>query len=320
MMESEHSHKIAIVAYPGVQMSAVLGLSDLFLIASRIGAQYGGRGLGAVQVSEETVANLAAARFDAVILPPSLQRQRGRNKQEIHNWLRLQHGAGAVMCSVCAGAFWLGHSGLLKGRPVTTHWMLETEFRDAFPDTELDTGQLLIDDNDIVTAGGLMAWLDLGLFLVNRWMGAQVVSETARQLLVDPGGREQKTYRSFRPPRSHGDSKILELQHWLEGEMDQPIPVKYMAARLHLSERTFLRRFKKATGFTPNAYLQNLRVEKARGLLERTYMSAGEISFRVGYQDPSAFSRIFLNITGITVREYRNRFCVPQGRSGRFVR
>lgn len=231
MASPETQPSIAIFAYPGAQMSAVLGLGDLFTIANRYSGQCDGTRLAVTQVSERSIGDPALGRFDAVVLPPSLEGARGADHEAIHDWLRAQHGAGALMCSVCAGAFWLGHSGLLKGRPATTHWALEDEFRAAFPDTQLNAEHLLIDDNDIVTAGGLMAWLDLGLFLVNRWLGVQAVSATARQLLIDPGGREQRNYRSFRPPLAHGDTAILTLQHWLEGHADAEITVKGMAGR-----------------------------------------------------------------------------------------
>mgnify|MGYP003628016049 CR=1 FL=1 len=314
MTLSESDTSIAIVAYPGVQMSAVLGLEDLFLIANRNVRQHGGCQLTVQQVSRHAMAAPALGRFDAVILPPSLEQSRGQHENTIHAWLRAQHGAGALMCSVCAGAFWLGHAGLLQGRAITTHWDLEAEFRATFPEIMINAEHLLIDDNDIVTAGGLMAWVDLGFFIVNRWLGPQVVSQTARHLLVDPGGREQRNYRSFTPPLTHGDAAILALQHWLEGHVDSVITVETMATRTQSSSRTFLRRFKAATGHTPNAYVQNLRIEKARGLLERTRMSIAEISWNVGYQDASAFSRTFRATIGLTAGEYRNRFGVSVAR------
>lgn len=307
MTGSHDDITIAIMAYPDAQMSAVLGLGDLFSIANRSSASHDGPQLRIVELTEQSIAELPQL-FDAVILPPNLHNARGKDEHTLHQWLRTQHQAGTVMCSVCAGAFWLGYSGLLAGRPATTHWALEGEFRAAFPDTLLNAEHLLIDDNDIVTAGGLMAWLDLGLFVVNRWLGPQVVSDTARHLLIDPAGREQRNYRSFRPPLTHGDGAVLALQHWLEGNILTPITTKDMAARAHMTARTFLRRFKACTGYTPIVYLQNLRIEKARGLLERTRTPISEIGWKVGYQDPSAFSRLFLARTGLTAGAYRRRF------------
>jgi len=310
MSLSQPHHDIAIVAYPGVQMSAVLGLGDLFAIATRNSQQNGGPRLTVSEITRSDMAGPTRAAFQAVILPPNLTHAYGADEAEIHTWLRDQHRQGALLCSVCAGAFWLGHSGLLKGRPATTHWCLEEDFQTTFPETHVYTEHLLIDDHDIVTAGGIMAWLDLGLFLVNRWLGPQVVTETARHLLIDVNGREQRNYRSFKPSLTHGDKAILKLQHWLEAHFIDEITVKDMAAQTHMSERTFLRHFKTATGYTPNTYIQNLRIEKARGLLERTRLPVNRIGWKVGYQDSSAFSRVFKATTGLSAGQYRNRFGV----------
>ncbi|WP_419906095.1 GlxA family transcriptional regulator [Hoeflea sp.] len=298
---------IAIMAYPGVQMSAVLGLEDLFMIASGNSRREGGPELRVSQLAQAAATEDCGA-YDAVILPPNLTGARGAEAVETQEWLNRQHAAGTIMCSVCAGAFFLGHAGLLAGRPATTHWALEDEFRAAFPDVHLAPEHLIVDDNDIVTAGGLMAWLDLGLFVVNRFLGPQTVSQTARHLLIDPGGREQRNYRSFRPPLGHGDAAILKIQHWLEAHCDEGVAINDLAMRSHLSQRTFLRRFKAATGQTPSAYLQKLRIEKARGLLERTRIPVSEIGWRTGYADPSAFGRLFRQTTGLTPGEYRSRF------------
>ena len=303
---------IAILAYPHVQMSAVLGLEDLFVIANRMARQLDGPVLQISRLTKSTLKDTGESDFRAVILPPSLHPSRGREEKEIQDWLRARHRAGSLMCSVCAGAFWLGHSGLLAGRPVTTHWALEDEFRQSFPDARLEAEHLLIDDHDIVTAGGLMAWLDMGLFIVNRWLGAQLVAQTARHLLIDPGGREQRNYRSFRPSLTHGDGAILAVQLWLEGNMEAKTGVKSLAERARLSDRSFLRRFKAATGYTPSAYMQNLRIEKARGLLERSRLPIGEIAWKVGFQDLSAFSRLFRKTTGLTAGAYRKRFRVME--------
>ena len=310
------THSIAVVAYPDVQMSAVLGLQDLFKIANDHSRLYAGSQLRVSEVSKDIIIDKAPGGFEAVILPPSIRQSRGEGEQAIQSWLCSQHAAGAMMSSVCVGAYWLAYSGLLKGRPATTHWAVEEDFRMSFPDIQLNTDRLLVDDDDIVTTGGLMAWLDLGLYIVNRWLGPKVVSDTARHLLIDPAGREQQSYRTFQPRLNHGDKIILKSQHWLEGRVHEEITVGKIAAEMSLTGRTFLRRFTAATGYTPIAYLQQLRIEKARGLLEHSLMSISEIGYKVGYQDTSAFSRVFRTTTGLTAGEYRNRFGV-RSRTGR---
>lgn len=301
---------IALLAYPGAQMAAILGLADLFDIANRhdkVG------GTGSIELSHtiiDATIDFSTARpiFDIVVVPPNLTGARGEADRTIHDFLRTQHNCGTTICSVCAGAFWLGHAGLLNGRPATTHWALEEEFRQRFPDVALAVDRILIDDNDIVTAGGVMAWIDLGLYLVGRYLGAEAVSRTARHLLVDPQGREQKNYRTFRPELTHGDDPIRKLQHFMEQNSGGELTVAALAQRANMSERSLARRFLHATGFSPNAYVQQLRIERARGLLERTRVTVAQAAFDVGYSDVSAFAKTFRSITGLTPSGYRRRF------------
>ncbi|MBU2483835.1 MAG: helix-turn-helix domain-containing protein [Alphaproteobacteria bacterium] len=300
---------LAIIAYDGVQEAAVLGLADLIDAANGISRRQDGVVINVHTVRPDALPPASVA-YDAVILPPNRSGARGGKDRGLHAWIQERHGAGTLTASVCAGLFWLGHAGLLASRPVTTHWALEGEVRATFPDADLQPEHLLIDDNDIVTAGGMMAWVDLGLFFVERWQGVDVLTATARHLLIDPGKREQRNYRSFRPNLNHGDEAVLALQLWMEGHVQDDLSVDALSGRARLSGRTFLRRFKAATGLNPNAYVQALRIEKARGLLERTRDPVSAVGWAVGYQDISAFGRVFRAITGLSAVEYRRRFSV----------
>lgn len=299
---------VAIVAYNGAQMSAVLGLEDLFIIANRYTAQIGRAELRVVRIEPDDPQPDTVETFTAIVLPPNLSGARGNSGDLIADFMRQQHRRGSTICSACAGVFWLGEAGLIDGRQVTTHWALEAEFLARFPQSKLATDQILIDDNDIVTAGGMMAWVDLGLFLVERFLGIEALTFTARQLLVDPRGRQQSNYRTFRPQLAHGDQTILRLQHWMEGSFGEDLSVRVLAQHARLSERTFIRKFKAATGLPPNRYVQALRVEKARALLEQTRRAVQDIGWSVGYQDISAFGRVFKSVTDTSPAEYRNRF------------
>ncbi|SFI52425.1 GlxA family transcriptional regulator [Jannaschia pohangensis] len=298
------SVSIAILAYEGVQMSAVLGLEDLFLIANRHAAR-----TGSVLLRVETLAaDQLRGTFAVVIVPPNLSGARGDGDAQVHAFLRAEHRAGATICSACAGIFWLAGAGLLRGREVTTHWALEAEFAARCPEAALQTDRILIDDDDIVTAGGMMAWIDLGLFVVERFGGPEAMTFVARHLLVDPRGRQQSNYRTFRPAVAHDDAAVLTLQHWMEGHVDADLSVRALALRAGCSERTFIRRFKAATGLPPNRYVQTLRIETARSLLEQSGRTIQDIGWSVGYQDISAFGRVFKSVTGTTPGDYRTRF------------
>lgn len=302
---------IAVVAYDGAQMSAVMGLEDLFMIASRYVAQEGQDELQVVRIdTDDLQPDANETSYAAVILPPNLSGARGSADEPIADFIRNQHARGSSICSACAGVFWLGEAGLIDGRSVTTHWALEAEFLARFPRSNLATDQILIDDNDIVTAGGMMAWVDLGLFLVERYLGVGALTFTARQMLSDPRGRKQSNYRTFRPQLAHGDQSILRLQHWMEENYGENLTVRALSINAQLSERTFIRRFKSATGLPPNRYVQALRIEKARALLEQTRRTVQDIGWSVGYQDISAFGRVFKSVTDTSPADYRNRFGV----------
>lgn len=182
----------------------------------------------------------------------------------------------------------------------------------AFPKTHLHADRILIDDHDVVTAGGVMAWIDLGLHLIRRRMGPAIVTQTCKQMLIDPAAREQRSYRSFRPLLSHGDDTIRALQLWLEAHSHTTVSVVQMAEQAGLSARSLQRRFRQAPGLPLSQYVQALRVEKAKAMLEVTSMPIAQICWDVGYQDVSAFSRLFLSKTGLTAGDYRKKFSIGE--------
>jgi transcriptional regulator GlxA family with amidase domain len=159
-----------------------------------------------------------------------------------------------------------------------------------------------------MTAGGVLAWADLGLRLIERFLGPTVMLDTARFMNIDPPGREQQFYSDFAPKIKHGDSAILKAQHWLAAQRENPIQVADIARYARLEPRTFLRRFVKATGMKPSEYQQRLRITRAREMLEFSRRSVDEIAASVGYDDVGGFRRVFRKIVGLTPSQYRQRF------------
>ncbi|SFM02622.1 GlxA family transcriptional regulator [Marinobacter zhejiangensis] len=305
--------QVGILHYPGALLSAVQGMAEQFYLANKICHQ---NGLGDVfqtyifdsrQLSNPL--NQPAGELQVIILPPCLDdRSYLAPENVVTDWVKQHHQNGSIICSVCAGAFVLAKTGLLKGRRVTTHWALAEEFARLYPETEIDCNKLLINDGDIITAGGLMSWIDLGLELVAQFTNTQVMRQLGKYLIVDTGPREQSYYRSFTPRLDHGDEIIVRVQHQLQRNFNNPIMVKAMAQQAHLSERTFLRRFVAATGLKPTQYLQQLRIQKACELIEASGMSFEKVAEGVGYEDLSAFRKTFIKITGQTPKEFRKRF------------
>jgi transcriptional regulator GlxA family with amidase domain len=310
--------RIGIVLYPGAQRSAAMGLEDLFHVAGRMTPD-AGLGAQALRVRLLDVADGAEALRDlpaspadqchVLILPPSLEAPiSAEAAAPIARWLRARHAEGAVLASVCGGAFLLAETGVLAGRAATTHWAYADAFRERFPEVDLDPDRLVIDGGDILSAGGLMSWTDLGLKLVDRFLGPVVMGRTAQMMLVDPPGREQRYYSGFSPRLSHGDAAVLKVQHFLQASEGKEARLATLAAEAGLEERTLLRRFQKATGLTTTDYAQRLRVAKAQELLQFGRLPVERVSWEVGYADPGAFRKVFHRIVGLTPGEYRRRF------------
>ncbi|MCC5903103.1 MAG: GlxA family transcriptional regulator [Halomonas sp.] len=314
--------EIGLVLYPGAQQAAVLGLTDLFCVANRIASTHLQQTAPPLRVThwQQDAADAAPVRiFDsglgepavlsALILPPTLGEPiKAGDALLLTAWLCERHAEGVTLGSVCAGAFPLAATGLIAGRKMTTHWAYAELLQQRYPDVHVDSDQLIIDDGDVITAGGLMSWTDLGLKLVDRLLGPTVMIETARMLLVDPPGREQRYYSVFSPRLTHGDTAVLKVQHWLQATQAKEVALPTLAAQAGLEERTLLRRFQKATGMTTTEYCQRLRVGRARELLQFEKASIERVAWEVGYSDPGAFRKVFTRLVGLSPSAYRRRF------------
>ncbi len=309
---------IGILNYPQAQAAAIFGLKDLFLTANHLVSDPSNPQF---RVSEWHIPSVGAPveltassgdtpqRLTCFILPPRLATESSDNvTPAITEWIHGHHSLGAVACSVCAGAFHLAEAGLFTGRTVTTHWALGEQLATSFPDCLVDTDRMVIEDGDLITAGGVMAWTDLGLRLINRFAGPTLMLAVSRFFLVDPSGREQSFYSAFAPRLDHGDKAILASQRWLQTHFADEHSIRRLASKAALTERTFLRRFQRATSLNPTTYIQLLRISKARELLETTVLSFNEVAWQVGYSDPAALRKIFRRQVGLNPAEYRRRF------------
>jgi transcriptional regulator GlxA family with amidase domain len=314
--------RIGILLYPGAKVAAVHGLTDLFDTANRFSSELGGENLAEIQIShwrshpETGLPNRVFESHpsqecdpDCLIFPPTLEIDpREDTLCVLLAWARTLHTSGALLCSVCGGTFILARMGLLNGRSATTHWSYSSLLATRFPDVCVNTNELIIDLGDVVTAGGMLAWVDLGLRLIDRYLGPVVMMKTAQFFLADPAGRQQRFYANFSPTLHHGDAAIVRVQLWLQTMLAKSINIDAMADTAMLGQRTFLRRFQKATGLTPTEYVQHLKVQKARELLEFTTLSMKEISWKVGYEDTGAFRKTFQRLMALSPADYRGRF------------
>ncbi len=298
---------IGICKYPSVLKSAVYGLEEMFLLASRVCQEQG------LEVLFEPVIiahdELTEDNYTVVLLPPaSIGDYYLAPAAKLIDWLKEQYSKGAVLSSACAGVFILAATHLLGKREVTTHWALADTFARMFTEIPLNSNKILIDHGDIVTAGGMMSWLDLGFELISKYSSPRVVRQLGKTLVIDTAQREQSYYQQFKPPFAHGDLVVVSVQQIMHQSYTEPLSIHQLAKQVNLTERTMQRRFLKATGYNPNQYLQRLRVQNACDYLENTNRSFEWIADQVGYEDISACRKVFIKIVGLTPREFRNRF------------
>lgn len=229
-------------------------------------------------------------------------------------WLQEMHRCGAVLCSTCTGVLLLAETGLLAGREATIHWAFAPTFRRNFPDVRLLPEEVLVaagDRGEFVMTGGVTSWHDLALHLIAKHVGPTAAHSMARLLMLQWHSEGQAPYTVFKASTGHGDALVRRLQDWLRVHYMVARPIDEMLRRSGLPRRSFERRFAKATGFAPNAYVQQLRVEEAKRRLERTAKPIDAISSDVGYENPAHFRRLFKRLTQLTPGGYRRRFQMP---------
>lgn len=230
---------------------------------------------------------------------------------DVANWVRMQFEGGATVCSVCTGSVLLAEAGLLDGREATSHWSATGLFAAYYPAVKLRPERILspVDpDHRLVTCGGMASWEELALYLVARYCGEAEAVRMAKVFVLGDRSEGQLPFAAMARPRRQEDAVIGRCLAWLAEHYDEPYPVARMMALSGLAERTFKRRFRAATGYAPVEYVQSLRIEEAKHLLETSDESTDAVGRRVGYEDAAFFRRLFKRRTGVTPSRYRQRF------------
>lgn len=254
---------------------------------------------------------IATAKKPDLIIVPSA----GDNVMEDLDWLRpfvpwIKQCAsqGARVASLCTGAFLLAETGLLDGRAATTHWSLADLFRRTYPQVNFQPERLIVDEGNVITSGAATSFLDLALYLIELYNGHQAAMLVAKAFLCQMGRRTQWPQTIFAMPDRHNDQHILWIQQFMRQNLRRKLTTEMMAVQLGMSVRNFDRRFRNAVGEAPSTYLQRLRVETAKRLLETVDDSIEEITIEVGYEDERSFRRLFRSLTGLSPKAYRSKY------------
>lgn len=325
---------VAILAMPETSASVLYGMYDVFSLAGRdwdyIATGVPGQGvvkpvIVAASADVLTVLNQVhikpEATLDEIGLPdvvcvpdlaidPLAPVEDGRFAREVA-WLRRCHAGGSVLASACSGTVLFAEAGLLDGCDATTHWAYADAIARRHPRIRMRTQSALVVSGEgqrLVMAGGGSSWSDLTLYLIARLAGVECAMQAARMNLIEWHAVGQQPYaRLARPPQSD-DAVIARCQVWIAEHYHEPAPVAAMVRRSGLPERTFKRRFEKATGLPPLEYVHTLRLEEAKQMLEAGNEPVEAIANAVGYEDAGFFGKLFRRKVGLAPVQYRRRF------------
>ncbi len=264
---------------------------------------------GLFSVSPHT--NISAIVKTNLIIIPSLNHNYESTLKEnkvLIDWIEQQYKQGAEVASICTGAFLLAATGLLDGKICSTHWTATNAIRTMFPEVNLQTDKLITDENGIYTNGGAYSFLNLIMYLVEKYYDRPTAIFLSKVFQIELDRNSQSTFSIFNGQKAHEDEVVQQAQAYIENNIDEKISIEYLSTKFAVGRRNFDRRFIKATGNTPVEYAQRVKIESAKKAFENTRKNINEVMYDVGYNDVKAFREVFRKITGISPLEYRNKY------------
>jgi transcriptional regulator GlxA family with amidase domain len=248
---------------------------------------------------------------DLIIVSPisgNLEKEIENNRDFI-DWIkrqRIEHDA--ELASLCKGAFLLAETGLLNGKSCATHWTAHTEFLKRYPQVHLIPEKIICEDNGIYSSGGAYSILNFTLYLIERYFGRETAIWCSKVSEVEFDRISQSEFIIFSGQKEHSDEPIKKAQVYIESNFDKKLNIKEIASLVHLNDRSFLRRFKKATANTPLEYIQRVKIEAAKKKLESSTNTILEVMYGIGYNDEKAFRTVFKKHSGLSPKEYRKKY------------
>ena len=250
-------------------------------------------------------------RTDLIIISSitgNIEKALVKNKPII-DWIkvkRIEHDAAIV--SLCRSAFILAETGLLNGKSCATHWFVHQQFENKYAAIHLLPEKIINEDNGIYSSGGAYSFLNMIIYLIEKYYGREVAIWCSKMAEIDFDRVDQNQFIMFNGQKEHTDETIKNVQAYIEENFEEKISVEELAKKFSISNRNFIRRFKKATKNTPFEYIQRIRVESAKKSFESSTLNINEVMYNVGYIDEKAFRKTFKKYAGLSPIEYRRKF------------
>src|SRR6185503_7761582 len=255
--------------------------------------------------------NISAITKTHLIIIPSLNYNYQKTVKEnklLIDWMGKQYKHGAEIASICTGAFMLASAGLLDGKTCSTHWAVADNFRMMFPEVNLQPDKLITDENGIYTNGGAYSFLNLFIYLVEKYYDRQTAIFCSKVFQIEMDRQSQSPFTIFTGQKLHSDEVVKKAQAYIETNLHEKISIDFLSGKFAVGRRTFDRRFIKATGNTPIEYSQRVKIESAKKAFETSRKTVTEVMYDVGYSDVKAFREVFRKITGMSPLEYRSKY------------
>jgi transcriptional regulator GlxA family with amidase domain len=257
--------------------------------------------------------NISAIEQTDLIIIPSLNhnyREAVKKNKLLIDWIAKQYFDGAEIATICTGAFMLASTGLLDGKSCSTHWAAAENFRIMFPKVNLQTDKLITDENGIYTNGGAYSFLNLMIYLVEKYYDRPTAIFCSKVFQIEMDRNSQSSFAIFTGQKRHGDEMVQKVQAYIESNFHEKISVEDLSSKFSVSRRNFDRRFIKATGNTPTEYSQRVKIESAKKAFETSRKTVNEVMYEVGYSDVKAFREVFRKITGLSPIAYKGKYNV----------
>jgi transcriptional regulator GlxA family with amidase domain len=323
-------HLTIVVPEGENNLSSIVGAYKIFSRANRYWKENGRKELFRIELagiskkvqfydglfSVQPHKHISAINKTNLIIIPSLNHNYHiavKENKLLIDWIWNQYNKGAEIASICTGAFMLASTGLLDGKSCSTHWAVAENFRSMFPKVNLQTDKLITDENGIYTNGGAYSFLNLIIYLVEKYYDRQTAIFCSKVFQIEMDRQSQSPFTIFTGQKMHGDDVVQKAQAYIESKLDEKISVEHLSSKFSVGRRNFDRRFIKATGNTPVEYAQRVKTESAKKTLETSRKTINEVMYEVGYSDPKAFREVFKKFTGMSPLEYKSRYNKESG-------
>jgi transcriptional regulator GlxA family with amidase domain len=318
-------HISILVPDGGNNLSSIVGAYKILTRANSFFKENGGGNLYKIQlvgVKEEVEFHgglftakphvlLSSVSHTDLIIVPSLSHNYDdvvKHNAALISWIEERYKNGAEVASICTGAFLLAAAGLLNNKTCSTHWAFANKFRTMFPEIDLQEDKIITDENGIYTNGGAYSFLNLIIYLVEKYFDRRTAVFCAKVFQIEIDRHSQSSFIIFKGQKEHDDEVIRQAQEYIEQHVQEKISMESLSSRFSVGRRNFDRRFIKATGNTPVEYAQRVKVEAAKKSFETNRKTVSEVMYDVGYSDVKAFRDVFRKVTGMSPMEYKARY------------